>query len=156
MASDKICSIEGCGKRHVARGWCNAHWQRWKDHGDPMAGVPLRRRALGGEVDRWLREIAIPYSGDECLIWPYAKDSDGYGSIRNRGVHRVVCEEVNGERPTLKHEAAHSCGNGHLACCAPSHLRWATHAENMADAIEHGTFIPYGRHRRHLNKNIGV
>src|SRR5690606_20841041 len=42
-------------------------------------------------------------------------------------------------RPTPRHEAAHSCGNGHLGCCNPRHLRWASHVANMADKVEHGT-----------------
>ena len=49
------------------------------------------------------------------------------------------CEEVNGSPPTPYHDAAHSCGNGHLGCCTPKHLRWATRSENIADAITHGT-----------------
>lgn len=32
--SNRICSIEGCGKPHEARGWCSMHYMRWKTHGD--------------------------------------------------------------------------------------------------------------------------
>ena len=31
------CSIEGCNDAHRARGWCNSHYARWRDHGDPEA-----------------------------------------------------------------------------------------------------------------------
>jgi hypothetical protein len=51
---------------------------------------------------------------------------------------RVVCILVYGDPPTPNHEAAHSCGNGHLGCFNPDHLRWATVAENMQDKIDHG------------------
>jgi hypothetical protein len=51
----------------------------------------------------------------------------------------MACEEENGPPPTPDHEAAHSCGNGHLGCVARKHLRWKTHAENVAEAVEHGT-----------------
>lgn len=40
------CSIEGCGRKLVARGWCQKHWQRWRDHGDPLI-VGRRGRAAG-------------------------------------------------------------------------------------------------------------
>lgn len=33
----KLCTIEGCPKRHSARGYCYFHWQRWKRYGDPSA-----------------------------------------------------------------------------------------------------------------------
>lgn len=31
------CSIAGCDRPCVARGWCAAHWYRWSRHGDPLA-----------------------------------------------------------------------------------------------------------------------
>lgn len=33
--SDRTCSIDGCDRPHMARSWCNAHYQRWKSKGDP-------------------------------------------------------------------------------------------------------------------------
>ena len=58
------CSVEGCGKKVIARGWCSAHWCRWRRHGDPDEGRqplgdkcsvdwcdrrPRSRHASGGE-----------------------------------------------------------------------------------------------------------
>jgi hypothetical protein len=92
---------------------------------------------------RFVREIALHYTGDGCLTWPFAKDRDGYGQIRVNGrtvvVSRYVCELVNGPAPTPKHEAAHSCGNGDKGCIAPDHLDWKTPSENNADKLIHGT-----------------
>lgn len=39
MKPTRICSIEGCDNPHRARGWCAAHYARWKNHGDPLAEV---------------------------------------------------------------------------------------------------------------------
>ncbi|UQE74223.1 sigma-70 region 4 domain-containing protein [Gordonia sp. PP30] len=36
------CEVVGCGREHRARGYCGTHWQRWRKHGDPLAGVPVR------------------------------------------------------------------------------------------------------------------
>lgn len=45
------CSIEDCGKPVVARGWCNSHYLRWRNNGDPLGGnpSPRSRRALDNE-----------------------------------------------------------------------------------------------------------
>lgn len=39
------CSIEGCDRGAVCRGWCNSHYERVRKHGDPLVDVPLPRRA---------------------------------------------------------------------------------------------------------------
>lgn len=137
MAITRICSISDCGKPADKRGWCTAHYKRWRRHGDPVAG-----RISNGEPHDFLK-TAIAYEGDDCLIWPYARVANGYGRInvngRIRVVSQVVCEMVHGKKPTLRHEAAHSCGKGHLGCVNARHLSWKTPGENQADKVAHGT-----------------
>lgn len=36
MASSALCSIDGCGKKARALGWCSMHHWRYKNHGDPL------------------------------------------------------------------------------------------------------------------------
>ena len=137
MADESICKIDGCNKRVNARGWCKSHWQRWRRNGSPLGG-----RTPVGEAERYFREVVLTYEGDDCLLWPYGK-SNGYGTLNNEGgsklVHRRLCEETNGPAPTPDHEAAHSCGRGHLACATKRHLSWKTPKENTADKATHGT-----------------
>lgn len=38
----RICSIDGCGKPHKSRGWCNPHYRRWLTYGDPLGGGDMR------------------------------------------------------------------------------------------------------------------
>ena len=86
---------------------------------------------------------SLSHEGEDCLFWPFARFRDGHACIRKNGrsqyAARLVCEAQHGSSPSNDHEAAHSCGNGHLACINGKHLRWATPKENAADRILHGT-----------------
>lgn len=138
MAKSKVCSVPDCGKPHMAKGFCNNHYYLFKRHGHPLGG-----RTPPGQTTKFLHEVVQKYSGNDCLIWPYAKSRGGYGAItvhgRQREVHRYVCELVNGEPPSADHQAAHSCGNGGLGCVNPRHLLWKTRKENSTDQLVHGT-----------------
>lgn len=131
------CEIPGCDGGYYGKGFCLAHYKRFKKYGDPLAGGIKH-----GEAQDFLR-YASTYSGDECLIWPYGKNSNGYGRVNYRGkikgAHEVVTTLSRGPKPTPRHESCHSCGNGHLGCVNQKHLRWGTRKENMQDAIGHGT-----------------
>jgi hypothetical protein len=38
-----VCAFEGCGRPRSRRGWCEAHYQRWRKYGDPAGlGDPVR------------------------------------------------------------------------------------------------------------------
>lgn len=97
----------------------------------------------------YYNNVVVNYEGDDCLTWPFPTNSNGYGALTiNKKyfiVSRLLCTKVYGDPPTRAHQAAHSCGKGHLGCVAKSHLRWATPAENQADRIIHGTM-----RRRHV------
>jgi DNA-binding transcriptional regulator YiaG len=96
-----------------------------------------------GKGIRWIREH-LAYRGDDCLPWPYSKDARvGRGMLGYNGqqwwAHRLMCTLAHGEPPTPKHQTIHICGNGHLGCTNPRHLRWGTNAENQKDRRRHGT-----------------
>jgi hypothetical protein len=87
-------------------------------------------------------ELAVAHTGNDCLLWPYHRNWSGYGVIEFRGqrnyrAHRIVCERTYGPPPEDKSVAMHMCGNP--ACMTPTHLRWATQRENLADRVNHGT-----------------
>lgn len=146
MATSRVCSIPDCGKPAKARGWCRGHYGRWREYGDPNSGRITRGTAVL-EIDRALASAGP----DECWAWPHAKGVDGRGRVRVNGklacAARLVCERRHGPPPTPRHYAIHRCGNGHLGCINPHHLRWGTPAENSADAIAHGTFVRGSRHQ---------
>ena len=130
------CTIPQCEKPATSRGLCWGHYERFRRHGGPLkGGRPY------GELEKFFKDTVINFTGDECLIWPYGS-INGYGVMkaegRNAYVHRLACIHRHGPPPSLEHQAAHSCGNGHLGCCNPEHLRWATPRENSQDTIFHG------------------
>jgi len=92
------------------------------------------------QTPRQFFEDAASYTGDKCLLWPFATQGHGYpklnldGKVQNG--HRAMCKRVHGD-PLPGQEAAHSCPN--RSCITPKHLRWATPLENAADKGRHGT-----------------
>lgn len=40
----RTCSVEGCDKKHFARGWCKGHYTRWLKHGELQAHIPLAKK----------------------------------------------------------------------------------------------------------------
>lgn len=129
-----VCSVAGCGKPHRAHGYCGGHANRFLKHGDPLGG-----KAPNGEPMSWLVRHSA-YEHEECLRWPYGRDSNGYGRVgKDQVASRLMCTLAHGEPPEPRYEAAHNCGNGHLGCVNPKHLRWKTPSENQMDRVAHGT-----------------
>lgn len=75
-----------------------------------------------------------------CWPWTASRNSYGYGKLwrggRLVGAHRVACELAHGPPPFDGAHALHSCDRPE--CANPAHLRWGTHAENMADMTAKG------------------
>lgn len=73
--------------------------------------------------------------------------ADGAARPQTRSVHGLVARAFHGPRPDGK-EVAH--GDGDPANCRPDNLRYATHVENEADKVAHGTkFIASGEANGH-------
>lgn len=141
MENNTFCAFPGCDNPKspkAAQGLCSSHY--WQLHkGRELTPLSYRRN----RCEPWLEDHAA-YEGDDCLIWPFARDKkSGMPAVKYKGKQgpatRVMCELAHGKPPTPRHEAAHSCGKGHEGCIHPKHLRWATHAENIADQLLHGT-----------------
>lgn len=131
------CSVPGCvSYGRIKVGLCPKHYQRLRKTGS--LDQPKGRISKGAS---FINEI-IESTSNDCIIWPFARKNNGYAVLTfgsRTTASRYVCERVNGAPPTPEHEAAHSCGNGHLGCINPNHLSWKTPKENKADELVHGT-----------------
>lgn len=108
-----------------------------------------------GRGVQWIRDH-LTHEGGACLPWPYALDDKGYGTLsyngKNYKASRLMCIFKNGEPPSDEHQAAHSCGNGHLACTHPDHVFWRTPLQNRLESNEHGTGNPPATRRLTIDK----
>ncbi|NTG48577.1 hypothetical protein G6M04_14385 [Agrobacterium rhizogenes] len=131
------CKVEGCDTQARTMGWCVNHYGRWKRNGDPLAG-----NHSPGESLEWLKQH-VDFEGPNCLFYPF--QNVRYGKVQIDGksynANRIMCTMAHGDPPTPEHEAAHLCGNGHLACVHPQHLEWKTSTENQADRLAHDTHV---------------
>lgn len=97
----------------------------------------MRTPLLRFEIDR----VVSDQWPAECITFSGRQQPNGYGRVSVDGTYRrshvYACERAHGPCPPDKREVAHSCGN--RMCINPSHLRWATRRENLADHITHGT-----------------
>ena len=60
MKSKKCCEIEGCGMKSYVKGWCNAHYLRWRRHGNPLAGSYSKRIKIDSNELKKLLDREIP------------------------------------------------------------------------------------------------
>jgi hypothetical protein len=57
------CGVAECPKAARARGWCNRHYIRWRNHGDPLKTVhrPAEAPIVGQNTDDFLNRRLTRY-----------------------------------------------------------------------------------------------
>jgi hypothetical protein len=88
----KKCSVEGCDRKHSAKGFCDMHWRRNHLHGAPGPLEPLQNPNGTGWIDDKGYRIICRYLGN--------------GKSTTIGEHRIVMEK-HLDRPLTKYESVH-------------------------------------------------
>jgi len=125
-AGKTACSVDGCARPTVGRGWCRMHYQRWRKRGDPLKV----RQVHGDDIARLMSHVRVDPSG--CWIWTGSLRDSGYGQMGWRGrvcsAHRVSYALLKG--PLLDGlELDHLCRV--ISCVNPAHLEQVTHRVNV-------------------------
>jgi hypothetical protein len=137
----EICTIDGCGRGHYAKGWCQMHWIRAHNHGDPHYLTPLdvqRQRQAQSQMrppwDRFWEKVEV---AGPCWHWTGATSSNGYGTFamdarrgreRHMTAHRAAWELLVGPIPA-GYVVDHLCKVPH--CVNPDHLEPVSQLENV-------------------------
>lgn len=112
--------------------------ERWA----PVAGSDRHEVSTLGRVRSWFNGKRKQRLDEPLDVKPRAIGEGYLGFGRCNYVHRAVLEAFVGPRPEGS-EAAHHNGNKHDNLL--ENLRWATHAENIADKVRHGTCSAHGK-----------
>lgn len=89
MQHYSTCTIAGCERPHLARSWCSAHYSRWRTHGDPLGGTPVRLPSPS---------IAVPGSPRRCNRCEIIKPLTEFHKNRRRADRATFyCKACNHE-----------------------------------------------------------
>lgn len=104
------CSV--CGHKVFARGWCSAHYFRWRKHGDVQADKPVRgRSARRGEEPALVAVMACVWVSDDATddeLKAVRKFADTENKIvvpANRIVVKRILERTNAARAVMNNGA---------------------------------------------------
>ena len=130
MRTVRRCDVDGCESKHLAKGYCRAHYLRKYKHGS------LEKLTMRGEpvLDRIMAKVTVTDAGYKTACWIFGGTiaENGYGGIRHEGkmrrVHVVTYEAKNGPVPDGL-ELDHLCRV--RPCCNPDHVEPVTHLENI-------------------------
>jgi hypothetical protein len=100
-----------------------------------ICSVDWRSKRRRRRTDDFVEQVCAMQT-DECVLWPYGMNSQGYGVSRGKKVHRTICEIVHGAPPLDKRLACHSCGV--KRCVNHRHIYWGSPQQNRDDGRRMG------------------
>lgn len=140
--NERTCSVDGCTRPHVARGWCDPHYRRWRRYGDPHHSEIVDTSM--STVERFWAKVQRG-EPDECWEWISSARNgpDGYGVFWDDGhlwpAHRWSYVHHKGPVPDGL-IVMHDCDN--KVCVNPAHLTAGTYSQNNRDAVARGLRTP--------------
>lgn len=150
--AEGTCSVDACEKPARNRGWCSAHYERWRKTGDVRADEPLRLK--GGSLEDYFWPKVQRTEG--CWTWMANRTVRGYGLFTYGGhthsVHRLSYELLVGPIPDGL-QIDHLCRNP--PCVNPAHLEPVTFAENQRRRFVLLTHCKRGHEQTDQNVIVG-
>ena len=98
------------------------------------------------------RELAAAWH--KGYLHVFVRYGTGRQSKRREPIHKLVLLAFAGSKPSTAHECRHLDGNA--ANNTPGNLAWGTRAQNVADAIQHGTHACLRRGADHPRRKGGA
>lgn len=139
-----VCAVEGCERTVRARGWCKAHYDRWRKTGN--LGRSDIREWSGEAFARFMKYVDQSAGVEGCHSWTGSLTEDGYGQFRaNNKTYKAARWLLGhlGGRPLYQSEmACHHCDNP--TCVNPRHLYVGNAFTNMRD--ERNRHVPGGQY----------
>lgn len=159
--SDKTCSISGCGKRHLAKGYCGMHYARINRNGS--ATEVIRQRGTPLEDRLWFHTVVVGecWESRRGLTRRVREGEDGYPGIRIGDtmvpVHLASYRLFKGEIPE-GHQVHHECDN--KRCWRPKHLVALTALEHKRahhkTECKHGHLFTPENTREYIDSTGGL
>ncbi|GAA5229252.1 HNH endonuclease [Arthrobacter cryoconiti] len=115
----RTCSVDECGKKHNALGFCESHYTRFKKTG----------RATAKTAQERFDEKTKPQG--ECIVWTKSVNKDGYGVFYFKGSMKLahgVAWTLSGREVPVGLMLDHECRNP--PCVNVHHLRLLTNKQN--------------------------
>ena len=122
MKTKSLCKIQGCEKPIRSRGWCQAHYTRWKNHGDPLAkrvaNAPISI-TVDGKTYKSLSDIAREHNkSHSTLLNRYKAGWSDHEIVYGRKKIKSVCKIDGCDK---QHEAR--------GWCVPHYKRWKKYGD---------------------------
>lgn len=130
MPDKTTCSVDGCERNALCRGWCSSHYARWRAHPENSPTGLIRSHDPAERL--WARVV----KGPRCWIWQGRPNTSGYGQMLVDGkltlVHRFSYELFRGPIPD-------NLGLDHLCrvpmCVNHEHLQPVTNRVNVVRGV---------------------
>ena len=134
LKQERKCSVDGCEKKHEAKGYCIMHYRRVTRYGMIESTYdPVVRFHKNYNRD----------SKTDCWMWTGWTDNKGYGGLMHKNkplkAHRLSWEIHKGPIPEGLY-VCHHCDTP--PCVNPDHLFVGTAKDNTHDAIKKGRMKP--------------
>jgi hypothetical protein len=95
----KTCSVEGCDREVLARGWCGRHYSRWHKNGDPLVISPRLKGDPNASVEssRFIRGTQVFFTVDGRSFIEIQRVRKGQRVTGRRYGFVFVCEQCKRE-----------------------------------------------------------